>query len=181
MIPFSSPMALILSITLLFGSFASGGRSQNRLPKPGERTCSTKPQGQTQSRAEVKGEKKANKKQKQVGEEVKNINSRRDSANIQAAAAYLLFPYREEHARELFQQAFNTAVAHYQETLDVDRRQLSQNSWTLRNDVRVEVIELINKGGSKMRTEFNEKFVEASECLRLLEHGLKEVNLFRFI
>src|SRR5215475_2446593 len=96
-----------------------------------------------------------------VGEEANGIDERRSAAIIQAVAADVLWPQLKEPARDLFQKAFETAANYYKDTLDDNRQQLSQNSWTSRGDVRVEVIKLINKRDQKMGAEYNEKFIEA--------------------
>jgi len=98
-----------------------------------------------------------------VGEMAKEIDDRRNSAIIMAVAADLLFPYREELARELFQRAFDTAVAYYQEPPEDNLGQQSKNSGRSRKDVRVEVIKLINKRDPKIGAEYNEKYIEAKK------------------
>src|SRR5215510_15999730 len=97
----------------------------------------------------------------QVGEEANGIDDRRSAAIIQAVAADVLWPHRQEPARDLFRKAFETGANYYKETLDDNRQQLGKNSWTSRGDVRVEVIKLINKRDPKMGAEYNEKFMEA--------------------
>src|SRR5215510_1219999 len=97
----------------------------------------------------------------QVGEEANGIDDRRSAAIIQAVAADVLWPHRNEPARELFRKAFETAATHYKETLDDNRQQLEKKTWTSRGDVRVEVIKLINKRDPKMGAEYNEKFIES--------------------
>lgn len=96
----------------------------------------------------------------QIGEEANGIDDRRSAAIIQAVAADIIWPYREEIARDLFRKAFETAATHYQETLDDNRRQLSKQSWTSLGDVRIEVIKLISKRDPKMGAEYNEKFID---------------------
>src|SRR5262245_8114019 len=186
MISFRSPIALILSISLSMCFLTFGGRPQTPPPK------STQPQGKTQTPGVqgTSGEKKALNDQKsteedetgaaernkiselqqrgvelavRVGEMAKEIDDRRNSAIILAVAADLLFPYREELARELFQHAFDTAVAYYQETPDDNRGQPGKNVGNYRKDVRIEVIKLINKRDPKMGAEYNEKYVEAKK------------------
>jgi hypothetical protein len=97
----------------------------------------------------------------QVGEEAKDLDDRRNSAILQAVAADLVWPYRNELARELFQRSFETAVTHYQETQDDNLKQISKNISSSRRDVRVEIIKLVNKRDPKMGIEYNEKYVEA--------------------
>lgn len=182
MIAFRSSIALILSISLSILVLTISGRPQNPPPK------STQPQ--TPGVQGTSGEKKALNDQKstaedetgaaernkiselqqrgvelalQVGEMAKEIDDRRNSAIILAVAADLLFPYREELARELFQRAFDTAVAYYQETPDDNRGQPGKHVGNSRKDVRVEVIKLINKRDPKMGVDYNEKYVEAKK------------------
>ncbi|HKQ76803.1 MAG TPA: hypothetical protein VJ810_24120 [Blastocatellia bacterium] len=189
--PLRPTMTLILTVTMSTGLIFSGGRSQQPSPKPKERTggvqAPSKPQtpaapskekkavtGATQP-ADEEGEKLkaesapnlAELRQRgidlaqQVGEEANGIDDRRSGAIIQAVAADLIWPHRKEPARDLFRRAFETAATHYKETLDDNRLQIGNQSWTSRGDVRVEVIKLINKRDPKMGAEYNEKFIES--------------------
>ncbi len=97
----------------------------------------------------------------QVGEEATGIDDLRSAAIIQAVAADVLWPHRKELARDMFLRAFETAVTHYKETLDDNWQQIGKQGRTLRGDVRVEVIKLINKRDPKMGAECNEKFIES--------------------
>src|SRR5262249_46381577 len=86
---------------------------------------------------------------------------RRKAAIIQAVAADVIWPYREQLARDLFRRAFETAVTHSQETQNDKGQQASQSDRAPRTDVRIEVLKLINKRDPKMGGEYNEKFSEA--------------------
>src|SRR5262249_13640469 len=79
----------------------------------------------------------------QVGEEANFLDDRRKAAIIQAVAADVIWPYREQLARDLFRRAFETAVTHSQETQNDKGQQASQSDRAPRTDVRIEVLKLI--------------------------------------
>src|SRR5215510_5482462 len=188
--PLRPAITLLLSVSLSIGLLSTGGHSQQPAQKPGaqpgtkqqapkvpaasKEKKAAEPADKEGATAEPapKGENKSNLAElqqrgldlaQQVGEAAYELDDRRNSAIIQAVAADLIWPYRNEPARELFRKAFETAVTHYQKTRDDNRRQISKNSWTSRQDVRVEVLKLINKRDPKMGDEYTEKFIESKK------------------
>lgn len=95
-----------------------------------------------------------------AADEAVSLTDHRNAARVQANAADVLWLRDEEHAREIFQKAFEAAVAHYRETKDDNREQLAERAWTTHPDMRLEVIRLASRRDAAFAKKFTEQYVE---------------------
>jgi len=95
-----------------------------------------------------------------AAQEAVSLDDRRSAARVQANAADVLWPRDEDNAREIFQKAFDSAVAHYRETKDDNREQVGERAWTGRPDIRLEVIRLASRRDSAFAQKFTDQYVE---------------------
>lgn len=95
-----------------------------------------------------------------AAQEAVSLDDRRSAARVQANAADVLWPRDEDHARQIFQKAFDAAVMHYRETKDDNREQVAERAWTGRPDMRLEVIRLASRRDAALAQKFTEQYVE---------------------
>jgi hypothetical protein len=87
------------------------------------------------------------------------LPDRRASARVQSAAANLLWKHDQAKARELFEQAFETAINHYRETKDDNRERISPNSSVGRSDMRLDVIRLASRMDAELGRKLTDQYV----------------------
>jgi hypothetical protein len=107
------------------------------------------------------------------------LPDRRAAARVQSTAASLLWKHDQAKARELFEQAFETALIHYRETKDDNRERISPNSSVSRSDMRLDVIKLASRLDAELGRKFTDQYVaekkrEAEErAVQTQEQGAK--------
>jgi hypothetical protein len=87
------------------------------------------------------------------------LPDRRAAARVQSTAANLLWKHDQAKARELFEQAFETAVIHYRETKDDNRERVSPNSSVSRSDMRLDVIRLASRTDAELGRKLTDQYV----------------------
>lgn len=96
----------------------------------------------------------------QAGEEAAAIDDRPTSVRIQLMAADALWKHDQNHARQLFQQAFDLAMADCRETKRDDTINQSRNIYIRSKDMCADVIAAISRHDSALGLELGEKYLE---------------------
>src|ERR1051326_7789252 len=159
-------LALLMALSLVFTP-AAFGAAQEKPP-----AAQKVKQADEKSQEDKESEKKAAEEEasalqqrgieilRSAADEAVSLDDRRSAARVQANAADVLWPRDAEHAREIFQKAFDAAVMHYRETKDDNREQLAERAWTSRPDMRLEVIRLTSRRDSALAQKFTDQYIE---------------------
>lgn len=97
----------------------------------------------------------------QTGREAALLEDRRQAARLQALAADAVWPLQKELARRYFAEAFQIADEYYRQGRDDNRQKVGEDSWVSRNDVRLEIVRMINLHDSEMGREYTDKYIES--------------------
>lgn len=169
-------LCLLLCLILAPGAAAQQGPA----PKPETATAeAAKPEAKDKEAAELEAttlQQRGLGLIRQAAEEAATLDDRRSGARILAAAADLLWERDQDQARQLFEQAFETALAHYRETKDDNRQKVSESSSVGRADMRMEVIRLVGRRDSKLARQFTEQYIEEKKRELQARAGEKRGN-----
>ena len=97
---------------------------------------------------------------REAAQESVSFDDKRSAARVQAQAADLLWKQDPSAARELFEKAFDTAVAHYNDTKDDNLERVSGSSSVGRADVRLEVIRMLGRHDAELSKRLTDRYVE---------------------
>lgn len=97
---------------------------------------------------------------REAAQESAGIEDKRGSARVQALAAGLLWKHDPSGARELFEKAFDTAIAHYRDTKDDNVERVSSSSSVGRADMRLEVIRMLGRHEAELSKKLTDRYVE---------------------
>ncbi len=97
---------------------------------------------------------------REAAQEASGFEDKRSAARVQALAADLLWKHDPSGARELFEKAFDTAIAHYRDTKDDNVERVSASSSVGRADMRLEVIRMLGRHDGELSKKLTERYVE---------------------
>lgn len=88
------------------------------------------------------------------------FDDKRNAARVLSQAGDMLWRFDQSRARDLFEKAFDTAVAHYRDTKDDNLERLSHSSSTSRSDMRLEVARLATKHNAEFGKKLTDRYIE---------------------
>jgi hypothetical protein len=96
----------------------------------------------------------------EAGQEAFTIETKRDSALLQARAADVLWPHDREGARKFFDQAFEMATTYYRESKDTNSQRVGNRNQVNRSDIRLEIIKLVNRYDKALGESYLTRFTD---------------------
>lgn len=97
---------------------------------------------------------------REAAAEAVGFADKRNAARVLSQAGDMLWRHDATRARELFEKAFDTAVAHYRDTKDDNLERLSHSSSTSRTDMRLEVARLATKHDAELGKKLTDRYIE---------------------
>jgi hypothetical protein len=157
-------LCLILGGLLLLPSVTAAQQKQTSPPKPKPPTEADKKEPEKEKGAKIELsplEQRSLDLARQASGEAVGLDDKRGAARIQAAAADLLWPHEQEYARQLFERAYETAAAYYREDKGDNPERGGRGGGAGRQqDIRLEIIGMVNKRDPNFGRELTNKYFE---------------------
>jgi tetratricopeptide (TPR) repeat protein len=139
--------------------------AKTKAPVPAKETrAEAKPEPKTEAKPVAEAEVTAAQQRglsllREAAREAAAFDNKRQAARVLAQAGDLLWKHDQTGARELFEQAFETAINYYRDSKDDNTERLTRSSVVNRPDVRLEVMRLAGRHDAALGKRLTDRYV----------------------